>query len=467
LKTRNYRFMFLILILFIFSGCAGSRMQTYLPYNTLARYPHHLLQHDGYIIGIEKRVRDEIGDPEDGYPDRFIPVSHQKTSTATVSNEIRKRDRVFLKVTNDCSAMLVTHIDSHFNGQRKFNFNAYTDYKRDIKDYKLRYKDGYDKALISFRNNLEEKLKLENSNGKPYSHILVFAMGWNNDQYESIWRYNKIVEHLKKVSKDVNDTSFKPLVIGFTWPSVWYGIEDSWVKKKLIGFIFSYFNKANDADEIGYTIANWTINNIVLNARDTYYKEHKKDLKIIAIGHSLGARMLSRAIFSDEYIKPSCYNKATSEVDLFIGLQGAFSAHRFIEGKGWEGYPYSEFYNRSTVFALTSSIHDKANPKVRFVTGARHVGGRYGLNKAIKHTNVFKVIDEWKIEDWKKDDIVDQQEKVKTMLAQMKREQMKVIMVDASSILVDDDSRNPPDAHNDILDKDMAKLIWVLIKGLP
>ena len=484
MRGTNYGFLLIALSLLIFSGCKSNHTQTYLPYNTLARSPHLQLIHDGYIIGVEKRYKGEVrdpktGNPKHGYPDRYLPISEQNTNDQ-VCEKTYKRDKKFCKVTNDWKAMLVTHITSSFDGKQEFvdnENNAYKEYRRHLKDYELNYNSGYH-TLSLFKKDLTDKL-----NSKPYTHILVFSMGWNNDQYESIYRYNEMVENLRKVAKKNGDSRFRPLVIGFTWPSVWFGISDSWLKKYLIGFLFSYFNKANDADEIGYTIANWVLNNIVLSAKVDYYKKHHKDIKVVAIGHSLGARILSRAIFSKEYIIPDKRENKTSEtdlnenkppeVDLFIGLQGAFSAHRFIEGKGWEGYPYAEFNERKTSFALTSSVNDDANPKVRFVTGARHVGGRYGLNKAIKYDDVFKVIKWTNIRKNK-------QKELDAIKAQIQSEHKKVIMINASSIVVDkkDDSskdpekypkyRNyPPDAHNDILDEDMAELIWALINGLP
>lgn len=77
---------------------------------------------------------------------------------------------------------------------------------------------------------------------RPYSHIIVFSMGWNNNQQESIYRYNTILDNIKEVARKEQNDCFKPLVIGFTWPSVWFGIENSWLKKNT-SFLFSYFTK--------------------------------------------------------------------------------------------------------------------------------------------------------------------------------------------------------------------------------
>lgn len=121
--------------------------------------------------------------------------------------------------------------------------------------------------------------------------------------------------------------------------------------------------------------------------KDYCEKEYKKDFSpgIVAIGHSMGARLLSQAIFSKEYIKPELRNSSSeSHVDLFIGLQGAFSAKRFVKEEGWEGSPYAAFNEYPTVFTLTTSRYDLANQTARFITGARHVGGKYGLAYARK-----------------------------------------------------------------------------------
>jgi len=204
------------------------------------------------------------------------------------------------------------------------------------------------------------------------------------------------------------------------------------------------------------TIANLVTHNIVLKAnKDANNDKHPK---VIAIGHSMGARILSRAIFSNEYIKPGSH-KITSEVDLFIGLQGAFSANRFIAYDGWEGSPYAEFSDRKTEFSLTTSRCDKANPIAAFITGAKHTGGKHGLRVAKKSKNeeIFNVI-EWT------DNIKVDTDALSSISTEDKR---KVIMIDASKIVdgydADHGVNNPNDAHNDILDADMAELIWALI----
>lgn len=469
----------------LFAGCAhvqnrniyeDNKMQTYLPYCDLARISHLSLNNDGYIIGIEKRERSALnGIPEQYYPDRFSGKPELTEINKKSQNEesLREKEKYFKKYTKYDTAMLVTHVARYFdkpnnipfNTFRKpsFLYNAYDKYKKDA----LNYEEGY-AALTKLKMELLDTLKKridENPGKRPYSHIIVFSMGWNNNQQESLYRYNRILDNVKKVKQEESPNDyFEPLVIGFTWPSVWFGIENSWLKKNT-SFIFSYFTKQDDADEIGCTIANWIIHNVVLAAKeelkDYGNKQGAKDYspRVIVIGHSMGARLLSRAIFSREYIKPELREcSPASQVDLFVGLQGAFSIKRFVKGAGWEGSPYAEYAEYSTVFSFTTSRHDNANPTARFISGARHVGGKYGLAYASKEENkgVFQVI-KW----------TDSVEADSGKLSS--RSERKVLMVDASSIVdgydADTGVNKPDDAHNDILDEDMGRLIWLLIKG--
>ncbi|HHT9159779.1 MAG TPA: alpha/beta hydrolase [Candidatus Brocadiaceae bacterium] len=481
-------FIVVLLSLLFFAGCASmqnnniyedKKIQTYLPYSDLARASHLSLNNDGYIIGIEKREREALkGIPERYYPDRFsrkpeLTETNEKSQTEEL---LLKREKCFKKYTKYNTAMLVTHIaryfdepdNKNFNTFRKpyFLYNAYDVYKKD----NLNYENGYT-ALENLKTEILDNLKQKidgNPGKRPYSHIIVFSMGWNNNQQESIYRYNRIIKNVKEVAQENGVKDFEPLVIGFTWPSVWFGIENNWLKKNT-SFLFSYFTKQDDADEIGCTTANWVIHNVVLAAKEEfkdyckgYMKDDKKDYspRIVAIGHSMGARLLSRAIFSWEHIKPEFRKSSSaSQVDLFIGLQGAFSAKRFVTDEGWEGYPYAEFSKYSTVFSLTASQYDKANPQARFFTGARHVGGKYGLAFAKKYKGVFQV-NKWTNNvgtDWGK------------LSSIYTEDNRKVLMIDASVIVDGHDSDNgvnkPLDAHNDILDKDMAQLIWALIKN--
>jgi hypothetical protein len=87
-----------------------------------------------------------------------------------------------------------------------------------------------------------------------------------------------------------------------------------------------------------------------------------KKYSFILIGHSFGARVITRAIFSNGLINPPKVNKESPEthqknmydIDLVFGLQGAFSINRFIPGEGEERSPYRIFSTNTCVKNLYS-----------------------------------------------------------------------------------------------------------------
>ena len=102
MRLRNFRkfnyklrFLYLLLALLFFVGCARSKMQTYRSYNALARSVHLSLVHDGYIIGIEKRPREDVGNPSDGYPDRFTTLEPESGDSEDTKDLILKRNKKY------------------------------------------------------------------------------------------------------------------------------------------------------------------------------------------------------------------------------------------------------------------------------------------------------------------------------------------------------------------------------------
>jgi hypothetical protein len=420
-----------VLMLVFLAGCSGTSDQTIRAYNALGRGKHLDLEEDGYIIGIEKYKREDIGAPVEGDPARFRSLPNP-----TASKLISQQNHEFTKATDDLKAMLVTHIASYFS-ERHYLFNAYNCSLKGT----LNYKKGYD-ALEVLEKDLLERLMQAEDQAKPYSHIFIMSMGWNNDQYVSIYRYNRILENLSDIAEKQGDADFKPLVIGITWPSAWFTIEDSWFKKKVIGHFGSYTNKSNDADEIGYTIMNWFINHQLPRVRKAMAPNSFP--KVIAIGHSMGARLLSRAIFSGQHLKTASPENG-GIVDMFIGLQGAFSARRFVSDDSGEGAPYRDYASLPTIIILTSSENDIANP---FAFWSKHVGGGNGLKYMKENENVFNVL-VWSSE----------REKLEAAIREYSRNR-EVIALDSKEIV------KGPDAHNDILDSDVAELIQFCIGSI-
>lgn len=423
--------LFLLLVLFLLMGCSSSGRQTDRAYNVLGRTGKPEIIADGYVICIEKRERESIGNPKEGYPERFQP------SQAAIPDKIlKKRNKKFKKVTDDKKPMLVTHITKNDINGHSFIFNPY----KNNEDPELSYERGYE-ALRDLQKDIVCQILKANTTGKPYSHLFIMSMGWNNDQTESINRFNTVVGNIHSVANDNKNKHFNPLTIGITWPSVWKSLAKSWFQRVVVGHLGSYFNKSNDSDELGYTILNWFINKQLPQIK-AECDLNEGFPKVVAIGHSLGARILSRAIFSTPHLLEK---ESNNGVDAYIGLQGAFSANRFIACEGNEAWPYAGFPNLKTKIILTASKHDKANPVARYVTRAKHVGGKYGLKAAREEPTLFETV------VWP--------DKAKLMDA-LKIAPEKVIMIDASEII------NDKDAHNDILDEEMGELILFVIEHI-
>lgn len=371
------------------------------------------LEADGYIVGIEKYKLQKKD--RDSYQDHFQPLP---SGNGSAPESVRARNKIFGNRLNDEKTLVISHLAAFQKGRIRFLHNEYGKSSKPEFEYQRSLN-----ALESLRSDLRRRLK-ENS----YSHALVMAMGWNNDQKESIRRFNRINANLRFAAGD--SAEFKPLVVGVTWPSVWFGGSKILPAKKL-GHVTSYGNKAHDADEVGYTWANMIVNQLLP-------AELPAKTKIVLIGHSFGARLLSRAVFSRDHLKAGAHERFP---DLFVGLQGAFSANRFIPLAGREGHPYSEFSAVKTPIVLTTSTNDLANPIAAFTTRAKHVGGRFGRKTAAKHPKVFQIF------GWNPN--------TQTLPEYDRR----VVLIDAGAIVNNDKLS----AHNDILDAEMGLLLWRLI----
>ncbi len=446
-------------------------------YHYLVREPYSVgLSHEGFIIGIEKSPKEKIGYE---FPDIDV-TRFRKWDTRDDpqgGQYIEARNAHFRRVTSDRKSVFVSHILKYgFDRQGTVRFAVcplYSVYKANgfadqsgrpgcpangqtetskTTDAKPYYEDGW-----SALNRLYDAIKARLDQARPaYTHILVASMGWNNDQVESVRRYNALLGNIiaqARLEGTPEGQYFNPLVIGLTWPSVWGG--DSFFNTiNLVTHVVSYPNKADDADEIGYTIANYLVNNIVYRLKSEY------KLKIVLIAHSLGARILSRAMFSAHLLKGGP-NPTGDATDLFIGLQGAFSVRRFKKDhrlpfplslfrKG-EGSPYLIYDKLDGRVVLTWSEADAANPVAQWVTGAAHAGGKAGYEESREMGDVFDHL-VWDKNVQNKNDLLRQNitEKAPATCGKLK-ESKKVLMIDANKIVHD---------HNDILDSEMGRLIW-------
>ena len=436
--------MFKLLILSVLLGatllivsCATGE-QTDRPYQEIGRSKHFTLESDGIIIGFEKRsIRRKNAAILGEYQNQ--PLYANLAEPLTNEDGLnKKRNKLFRRYAYfNSKIMMPTQIVCQFDQRQTFVYNAYD---TDLGGH-YDYTESFEQLKVTF-----QQLKTHNVGGGKYTHIIVMNMGWNNDQAVSLWRYNTMIRELRIRAQKTGD-KFNPFVVAITWPSVWRSINDFTLSKKLFHMI-SYPNKTLDADELGVTWMNWIINDQLPRLID---KTKADAPKLVLIGHSLGARILSRAVFATDHLLE---NKESDAVDLLIGLQPAFSATRFVTGKGLEGSPYAEFRKKKTRLVFTTSVNDDANPVANYITGAKHLGGRKGLAYARKHAVNTTAGAPYDIQTWS-----DQS------LEEVPSYDKGVVLIDASSI-VEDNENQKLSAHNDILDDEMAELIWHHISAL-
>ena len=428
-------------------------------YHDLVREPYSLgLNHEGFIIGIEKTPKGLIGYPFGrAYDNRRFKLWQGSAD----DQYLAARNEHFKRVTADPKTVFVSHILEYgFDAKGTVRFDVrplYTAYRPNgfagprsatpcgtETGEKKAYRNSW-KALDCLQVAVDAKLAAA-KDAKKYTHLIVASMGWNNNQVESVRRYNALAGNLiaqARLDGTAEGQIFNPLIIGLTWPSVWGG--DSFFNTvNLFAHLISYPNKADDADEIGYTIANYLVNKIVGELKENYR------LKIVLIGHSFGARIISRARFSAHLLNdpPRAAGEAT---DLMLNLQGAYSVRRYKENhrlpfpaslfrKG-EGSPYLIHKTLPGKNVLTWSVGDAANPLAQFVTGAAHAGGEAGYEESLEMTESFNQL-EW-------GDETDIGPDCATY-----RGDKKILMVNANNFVKD---------HNDFLDKEMGDFIWQTI----
>jgi hypothetical protein len=193
---------------------------------------------------------------------------------------------------------------------------------------------------------LEDLVKRLRENA--YTHVFAACTGWNTQAWESMVNYSDWQDACIEAR---GQAPFKPLFIGLTW-----------VADLDIGILepTSVINKGHDADEIGVTWANLIVNYLLPKALSVLEKQPM----YIVMGHSFGARMLTRALNTSQYLADHLRREIPQlpKADLMISLEGAFSVCRFIEGESRrEGGPYeAHFHERCSRYLLVGSKHDTA-----------------------------------------------------------------------------------------------------------
>lgn len=435
-------------------------------YHALLNTPFsHPLGGDGYIIGIEKSPRDKIGFVGAGADINRLQEPQRLPSSGD-PRDLAQQVASFDAATNDPKVMFVSHVlryaqkEENATLDTELMYSAYS--KSAFGEHKAppptqAYDAGWT-ALDDLEDQILNDVQTARDAGHPFTHVMFLSMGWNNDQFEALDRYNAIRQHSTRAAKEQGKT-FKPLVIGLTWPSVWGGTSVLDVANRAL-HLGSYPVKAVDADEIGYGIANHILNAMLPRIENAMRPRNSSEtgLRTIVVGHSMGARILTRAYYSADLL--TAPEQRTGPAPIVIGLQAAFSANRFrssfrlIPPVRWvftgEGGPYQDHAAPGGILALTWAKGDTANPVARFTTGAAHVGGGIGERRIRKTPSLSAKMETYAVPSAENLGPIN-------VPCQAVKENGKVLYIDASEII---------ESHGDIRNPKVGDLVWTLIDCL-
>lgn len=455
-RNRSLGLIFLPLGCLLLGGC-GSPYSTDSAYNVLGRSQAFTSGAPTFVVGLEKRPREQAQWNAGDYLQYLREADHTTHPDAS-PRDLGKQNKLTAGLFDDSKVMVVTHVVKTENGRiSDYLYNTYDPEappKPVYSECKLHRKESGERQTVpagmDALEGLEETVK-KAFDGGGFTHALVVCMGWANDQQESMLRSRMITDNLKaaaaQAGEDGTAGEFNPLVVTVTWPSQWWGLADSGAKR-IAGHLFSYTNKSNDADEVGILIVNRLINHHLARAvPDT--------VPIVLIGHSLGARVLSRAYYSAGLLKERDADQRRP--DLLLSLQPAYSARRWMSrkrlfelGTSAEGAPY--LVPGEHRHFITSSRHDKANPLAFW---SRHLGGKGGIKSAKERPDIFTLA-RW---DEERKELIDFPE-----------DTFAPVVIDAQAIVrprgensVDSLGLMVRSGHNDILDEQMGHLIYYLI----
>ena len=319
----------------------------------------HTLPFDATILCYEKIKRKKLSNIKKEKPswDDILDLYEIDYRRKMESIQAKKNANWVDKFTKGKKVNVLSHVIEFSDKQRKIRYNIYD--KEDKKSYNL-MEDS--KAYYEqLKEDFIKKFKNEN-----YTHIIVASTGWNNDQNDSFNRYYNWVTQMEEESKR-RGIGFKPYFIGITWPSFW---------GPSVKFI-DYFNKANDADELGLINVNQLIWKVVIPATETIKNENTS---VIMLSHSFGARIISRSIYSRTlFTNAPDYTQGylKQPIDYFFIFQGAFNMRRYLPMKHGEAGVYA-FDSPVKMTIATSSLYDNATPAAVWTS---HMGSRKTLKR--------------------------------------------------------------------------------------
>jgi hypothetical protein len=283
-------------------------------------------------------------------------------------------------------------------------------------------------ALKKLKAGIDNKIARDN-----ITHVFIYSPGWDREQQESLKNYNRLLGYLSDTAAEMSGRNvFNPLIIGV------YCSSDYKMP------IFSYLNKADDADKISMLWVNILLNKIILPLKKN------KNIKVVLLGDGLGSRMITTAAFSSSLISKK-KSPVKIKADLVIGLDGRFSIDRFITGKGFEPPLYASYQDVAHKFVYTWSEHCDEEKVASFITGEIHIGGEHAYEVAQTYPDIFGLA----------------ALKLGSMgVAEEHVRSDKVIIINASKIIKFETYSNERQSYSDLFRPEIARLIWVFIQGL-
>lgn len=306
------------------------------------------LPFNAYVVGVEKANWQSVGsiyECEDVHRKSHQCLNINAEYFATDKNFQRKMREIY---TWQYKHTFVSHIAKYSTNSASkpcFIYNIY-DQTSSCKDVleAIPQKGQFVQESWNALSQLGSEITKDIQTIRP-THFIVYMMGWNTPQWEAIKNYRDLFENLIKAARDNPAEEFRPIFLGMSWPSTG--------SPTLPGADFGI--KAKDADDVGMIWGNILINRVLADLKAKY------GIPIIVVGHSFGARASSRAVFSAPLLTPDALPH--KNVDLLVGLQGAYSFQRYIKGAGVEGSPYRDYSTMVGKAVLTSSRHDEAVKK--------------------------------------------------------------------------------------------------------
>jgi hypothetical protein len=358
--------------------------------NAVLAYRSYATPYSFYLLGIEKPRKNSdrpYCKPNDSgcTAPKFDVSRFQRGPTDQESEVGATREDIEDRLFEAPRSMVLTHalriqkttLDTNSENQEGcFIFNIYGDAtstpwckhrhvaKPDTPKWTWKGWEGLDQ--------LGEEIRDKAKSEKP-THIIVLATGWNTPEYESFldFKYwmSMLDEDFKRKGED-----FRPIFVGITWESEWASPFWAWLP------FSSWSTKGNDADEIGFTWANYLLNDVLQPITQ------ESGAQLVAIGHSFGSRIVLGAHYGRHILVRSRSASREAPVTV-IGMQAAFPTGRFISTKGKE-HQYLAVNKGQANVVITTSKDDEATGTISWGTG--YVGGPGVFDEVRENSDFYR-----------------------------------------------------------------------------